>query len=201
MKRASDFGVTSLASRSGLTAQVTACGALFAIRHGATLINQVLPGPAEDGLFRLILRWRAADGATGWAPLVGSSVAHRRRGPLSIEWNHAPFPGLRTRVTLAVHPDEPAWAWKVHLISAAEAGLGIDLLLAQDLGMADEFAVRGSEAFTSQYIDLLPLEDPQLGWTILARQNQAAAGNRHPWLAVACAGGAAAYCTDGVQFF
>jgi hypothetical protein len=45
------------------------------------------------------------------------------------------------------------------------------------------------------------LRDDALGWAILARQNQSMAGGRHPWLALACATGAAAFCTDGWQFF
>lgn len=176
-------------------------GAPFAFRHGATLINQFLPGPAEDGLFRLILRWRAKDGTTGWAPLVGSGVAHRSRSSTSIEWTLSPSAGLWSRVTLTVHPNKAAWAWRVHLVNTTAAYLNVDILLAQDLGLGDETAVRNSEAFTSQYIDVLPVADGQLGWTILARQNQPMAGGCHPWLAVACAGGASAFCTDARQFF
>lgn len=201
LKKASGFGLAELASQSGLVAQITPGGALFALRHGPTLINQFLPGPAEDGLFRLILRWRAGDGAAGWAPLVGSGVAHRGRGPLSFEWSHAPCAGLQSTVTLTVHPEQAAWAWRVQLANGTGGRLNVDVLHAQDLGLGDEAAVRNSEAFTSQYIDLLPLEDAQLGWVILARQNQPMAGGRHPWLAVACAGGAAAFCTDARQFF
>ncbi len=200
LMKASDFAATELRSRSGLVAQVTSSGALFAIRHGSTLINQVLPGPAEDGLFRLLLRWRTEGGATGWAPLVGPSVGHRSSGS-SVEWAHSPRHGLWTKTALAVHPEHAAWAWKVRLVSTGKDAMSVDVLHAQDLGLADEAAVRNSEAFTSQYIDLLPVEDGRLGWVILARQNQAAAGGRHPWLSVACASGAAAFCTDAVQFF
>jgi CRISPR-associated protein Csx3 len=201
LKTASDFGLTELASSSGLRAQITPGGALFAIRHGATLINQVLPGPAEDGLLRLILRWRSRDGTGGWSPLAGPGVAHRGRAPASVEWIHSPCAGLTSAATLTVHPERAAWAWRVQLANSTGGDLDVDVLLAQDLGLGDEAAVRSSEAFSSQYIDLLPVEDAQLGWTILARQNQPAAGGRHPWLAVACAGGAAAYCTDARQFF
>ena len=53
----------------------------------------------------------------------------------------------------------------------------------------------------SQYLDLLPVAHPALGWIILARQNQPMAGGLHPWLGVACTRGTAAFCTDGWQFF
>jgi cellobiose phosphorylase len=201
LKKASGFGLSELASRSGFVAQVTPGGALFALRHGPTLINQFLPGPAEDGLFRLILRWRAKDGAACWAPLVGSGVAHRRSGSSSMEWVQSPCAGLRCTVTLTVHPELAAWAWRVRLANTTERLLNFDILQAQDLGLGDEATVRNSEAFTSQYIDVLPIEDARLGWAVLARQNQPTAGGCHPWLAVACAGGAAAFCTDARQFF
>jgi cellobiose phosphorylase len=201
LKTAAEFAATTLSSASGLTLRVTDGGALFAIRHGGTLINQALPGPAEDGFFRLIIRWRSPGGPSGWAPLVGPSVACRRLGPRAIVWSGAPVQGIRTRVTLTLHAELAAWAWHVHLHNDSGNRPEVDILLAQDLGLGDEGAVRNSEAFMSQYIDLLPVGDAQLGWAILARQNLAMAGGRHPWLSMACVSGAAAYCTDGLQFF
>jgi 1,2-beta-oligoglucan phosphorylase len=201
LRTVSDFGLTELLSKSGLLIQVTPGGSIFALRHGGTLINQLLPGPAEDGLFRLIVRWRAEDGSSGWSPIVGPAAAHRSRGPSSIEWTHVPAEGLWCRATLTVHPDRPAWAWKVHVSNASARRLTVDVLLAQDLGLGDEAAVRNSEAFASQYIDILPVWDRSLGWVLLARQNQSAGGNLHPWLALGCPSRASGFCTDGRQFF
>jgi len=53
------------------------------------------------------------------------------------------------------------------------SALQIDALHAQDLGLADEAVVRNNEAYVSQYLDLLPVAHPALGWIVLARQNQA----------------------------
>ena len=201
LKTASDFGVTDLASKSGLVIQVTPGGALFAIRHGGTLLNQFIPGPAENGFFRLIVRWRAPDGSSGWSHLTGAGVAHRTRGPSAIDWTHLAAPGLWCRATLTVHPEKSAWAWRVQLSNTSAGRLNVDILMAQDLGLADEAAVRNSEAFTSQYIDILPAKDRLLGWILMARQNQPAAGGLHPWLAIGCTGRAAAFSTDARQFF
>jgi CRISPR-associated protein Csx3 len=77
----------------------------------------------------------------------------------------------------------------------------VDVLMAQDLGLADEGAVRNNEAFNSQYLDLLPVEDEHLGWVLLSRQNQAGCGGAHPWLALGCEKGACAFSTDASQFF
>ena len=198
---AADFGLMELSSAGGLRAQLLPTGAVFALRHQGTLINQLLPGPAEDGLFRLLLRWQSADGSAGWAPLAGPTVAFARTGPAAAAWSTKVAAGLACSTVLQLHPQHPAWAWRVTVRNTGAAARRIDVLHAQDLGLADEGAVRNNEAYTSQYIDLLPVRDETLGWVILARQNQSMAGGRYPWLAVGCAQGAAEFCTDGTQFF
>ncbi len=201
LKKASDLGLVELASPSGLTARVSPSGALFTLGFGRVMINQFLPGPAEDGFMRLIVRWRAPDGASGWSPVVGPTVAHRRLGPLAHEWTSRPAEGIACTVVLALDAERPAWSWRVGLANTSASTFKVDVLYAQDIGLADEAAVRGNEAFTSQYIDLLPLADDQLGWTVLARQNQKTSEGRNPWLALGCENGAVAYSTDGGQFF
>jgi CRISPR-associated protein Csx3 len=197
---AADFGLIELNSACGLRAQLLPSGTLFALRHRETLINQVLPGPAEEGLFRLLVRWKDAAGrVAGWAPLVGRDVEFSAaNGPA---WHTRPCPGLECLTTLTLHPQHAAWAWRVQLRNTSGAPLAVEIFHAQDLGLADEGAVRNNEAYVSQYLDLLPIADPVLGHVVLARQNQPAAGGRHPWAAFACAEGAAAFCTDGYQFF
>ncbi|PTY02482.1 hypothetical protein DB347_24065 [Opitutaceae bacterium EW11] len=199
---ADDLGLVTLRRAGGeLAIQLTHDGALFAIRHGKTLVNQLLPGPAEEGLFRLLLRWRTDAGGSGWAPLVGSGCECAVESGTSAVWRSVPFPGLECSVTLELHPRHDAWSWRVAVRNTGDRTCECEILLAQDLGLADEAAVRNNEAYTSQYIDLLPIEDAALGWMIFARQNQPASGGRHPWLGVACGDRAEAFCTDGWQFF
>jgi CRISPR-associated protein Csx3 len=209
---ATGFGLVELESSTGLRAQFLPTGALYALRHGQTLINQVLPGPAEDGLFRLLVRWRAgrsadaaappaAGGGDGWAPLVGPGLAFARLGSRAVAWAMESPGTLQATTTFAVHATLAAWTWRVRVRNTSVSPLQVDVFQAQDLGIADEGAVRSNEAYVSQYLDLLPVPDPVLGWAILARQNQPMAGGRHPWLGVGCATGAAAFCTDGGQFF
>lgn len=198
---ASGFGMVELRGHGALRAQILPNGAIHAIRHEDTLINQVLPSPIEDGLFRLLLRWRTADGSGGWAPVAGPRCAFAREGPASAIWMSSPGGLLRCSTVLQMHPRCTGWAWRVQVENVSAAPASVDALIAQDLGLGDEAAVRNNEVYNSQYIDLLPLRDSALGWVILARQNQAMAGGRFPWLAHACAGGASAFCTDGTQFF
>jgi CRISPR-associated protein Csx3 len=211
VRDASGFDLVRLDSRSGLHAEFLPSGALFALRHERTLINQVLPGPAEDGLFRMLVRWSRrdtagrgepdAEGDRDWAPLVGPGLAFARVGPGAVTWATESAAGLEATTTFALHGEVAAWTWRVRVRNASPATLAVDVLHAQDLGLADEAAVRGNEAYVSQYLDLLAVDAPAFGWVVLARQNQATAAGRHPWLAVGCATGAAAFCTDGFQFF
>jgi 1,2-beta-oligoglucan phosphorylase len=194
-----DLGLIELRRESPLTIQLLPSGAVFALRHGPTLINQVLPGPAEIGLFRLLLRWRGPGTAGGWCHLVGPGTGFGHREGAA-EWT-ASGGDLQCTTLLALHPREAAWAWRVRVRNVGRVPRSVDVLLGQDLGLADEGAVRNSEAYLSQYLDFLPVDDPQLGWVLLARQNQPMAEGRHPWLGLACAEGAAAFCTDGRQFF
>lgn len=192
------FGLLEFGAAGGLRAQLLPSGALHALRHRETLLNQFLPGPAEEGLFRLLVRWSGGAGRGGWAPLVGPSVAFAADGPA---WRHVVADGLECVTTLTLHPRLAAWAWRTRLRNTSRAPLTCELFHAQDLGLADEAAVRNNEAYVSHYLDLLPSRDAALGHVVLARQNQAMVGGRRPWAAFACAEGSAAFCTDGFQFF
>jgi len=194
------FGLAKLTNASSLCIELLPSGALYAIRHGWTLLNQLLPGPAEDGLFRLFLRDLAPDGSPLRSlSLVGAGLPFVA-SPDSASWQ-ASSDGLDCTTTLRLHPTDSAWLWTLSLRNTGATARRLDVLLAQDLGLADEGAVRNNEAYTSHYIDLLPLHDAALGWTVLARQNQAMGGGRFPWLATACLQGSSAFCTDGWQFF
>jgi CRISPR-associated protein Csx3 len=196
-----DLGLVELRSRSPLVVQLLPSGAVFALRHGPTLLNQLLPGPAEDGLFRLLVRWHGEAGVAGWSRLVGPGLGFAIAGADTAVWESEVGAGLRCTTVFHLHRQHAAWVWRVRLHNAGAGTCSVDVLHAQDLGLADEGAVRNNEAYVSHYIDFLPVRDADLGWVILARQNQSMAGGRHPWLALGCATGAGAYCTDGWQFF
>jgi 1,2-beta-oligoglucan phosphorylase len=199
---AAGFTLHTLPGPAGLRAQFHPSGALFALRHEGTLVNQLLPGPAEDGLARLLVRWLDAScRPAGTVAAIGPGPGFGCDAHVAT-WHRAPAGGpVECTTTFGFHPRQTAWGWRVRVRNTGPTPLSVDALLAQDLGLADEGAVRNNEAYTSHYLDLLPVPDPVLGHVVLARQNQPMAGGRHPWLASACADGAIAYCTDGEQFF
>jgi CRISPR-associated protein Csx3 len=107
--------------------------------------------------------------------------------------------GTRTATTTFVlHPRTAHWTCCIRIRNTSASALQVDVLHALDLGLADEGAVRNNDAYVSEYLDLLPVSTPTLGWAGLARQNQPMIGGPHAWLAVACGSGAEAFCTDAV---
>ena len=67
--------------------------------------------------------------------------------------------------------------------------MSVDAILAQDLGIAEEAAVRTNELYTSQYIDHTVLQDRDLGFVLCSRQNLPQ-GGAYPWVAHGCLDGA-----------
>ena len=47
LRAAADFNLVELTAPGGLRAQLLPSGALYAFRHRETMLNQLLPGPAE----------------------------------------------------------------------------------------------------------------------------------------------------------
>src|SRR5262245_45661178 len=134
------FGLVELGSRSGLTAQFLPTGALFALRHGQTLINQLLPGPAEDGLFRLLVRWWTGETGEwrptgGWAAVAGPGLVFGRVGPRAAAWTAEIAGTLTATTTFEVHPKIASWTWRVRVRNISASALHVDVLHALDLGL------------------------------------------------------------------
>jgi CRISPR-associated protein Csx3 len=193
---------TEFADGSGrLRIQFLETGALLAVRHEGTLINQVMPGPAGDGLFRLFVRTFSEGGDTHSASLVGAGRAFRALDGRRAYWPPTGDRGVEASAALELSETDASWTWSVSMENRSDRAVECDVVLGQDLGLADEGAVRNNEAYTSHYVDLLPYRTDEYGVMLFARQNQRMHGGRYPWLGLACTSGADAYCTDGWQFF
>ncbi|HEY3334316.1 MAG TPA: hypothetical protein VGK16_03690 [Candidatus Limnocylindrales bacterium] len=188
-----------LRNTSGLSIELLENGSVFAIRHGETLVNQVLGSPEGGGLGNVYLRRRTRSGVEH-VPIVGPSSTSRfsaAAGGNGARWSGS-FDGLDYSCTLRLAPADPTWFWTIEVRNATGRRLAVDGVLAQDLGLAHESAVRSSEAYTSQYIDHTVLYDEALGWLLCSRQNVPQAGAT-PWVMHGCLTGAAGYLTDGIE--
>lgn len=203
----SKYPLINLHGPSDVRIQLYPDGRLFAVRCRDVMINQVFPTPCEHAMTRLYLRDR--DDPANTMCLIGPPITDGRPRPnasrlpvadaSTAQWSgvHGPF---ETDVTLQLHSERPAWSWRVAVRNRGPKPCIVEIFYGQDLGLAHEAGVRMNEAYCSQYIDHCVVQDPKLGPVILSRQNQAQDG-RFPWIAQCCAEGAAAWCTDGYQFF
>ncbi len=190
---------TELRNPSGLAIELLENGSLFAIRHGDVLVNQVLGSPVEGAIGNLYVRRRTRAGVTSF-PLLGPAAPSRfRASDDGAAWAGS-VEGLDYSCTLRLAPTQPTWFWTIRLANATDRRLSVDAVLAQDLGIAHEAAVRSSELYTSQYIDHTILEDEDLGFLICSRQNLPQ-GTAFPWIMHGCLEGAVGFLTDGFQFY
>ncbi len=188
-----------LRNRSGLSIQLLENGSVFAIRHGAILVNQVLGSVAEGGLGNIYLRRWRRDGIS-FFPLLGPAASGSFRASRhGAAWGGR-VDGLDYTCTLRLAARGPTWFWTLRLANLSRRRMSVDAVFAADLGIADEAAVRSSELYTSQYIDHTILEDEDLGFLVCSRQNLPQ-GDAFPWIMHGCLDGAVGYLTDGFQLY
>ena len=188
-----------LRNAAGVSIELLHNGAVFAIRHGPVLVNQVLGSPLEGGLGNLYLRRRTRGGAS-FAPLLGpGSTSGFRADADGAAWTGS-FEGIDYRCALRLHPVEPTWFWTLDLVNGSAGRMSVDAVLAQDLGLALEDMVRSSEAYTSQYLDHTVIRDAGSGILLCSRQNLPQDG-ANPWIMHGCLDGAVGFLTDGVQLY
>lgn len=188
-----------LHNQVGLAFQFLDNGAIFSIRHSDVMISQVLGHPLEGAIGNLYLRLMSDEGIVAFpllGPASGSDFSH---SPEAARWQ-GEQQGVSYTCTLRLAPDEAMWFWTVNLTASGEQTLKADVVLAQDIGIASEGAVRSNELYTSQYIDHAIHRDGKRGYVICSRQNQPV-GDRFPWLQHGCLDGARGYLTDGFQFY
>ena len=213
----SAWDLITLAGAGGVRVEIHPTGVPLAFRLGSLLLNGYLPDAGEQAVGRLVLRDRDAGTLT---TLCGRAegLAFARAGDHAVSWQGAQDE-LEHRTELVVATGKIGWAWRVTVVNRSARTRRIDVVHGQELALCEERNARHQEGYISHYIDQKPVADPTLGWVLLCRQGQpqtapkvddAAAlpgcggqggQRRFPWLAMACAQGAAAYATDGWQVF
>jgi cellobiose phosphorylase len=190
---------TELRNPSGLVIELLDNGSVFAIRHRDVMINQILGNPLEGGLTNVYLRRLRRHGISSFPLLGPASPSRFRVADRGAVWEGS-VGGLDYSCTLRLARNQPTWFWTINLTNATGRRLSLDAVLAQDLGIAHEVAVRSSELYTSQYIDHTILKDEDLGYLICSRQNLPQ-GEAFPWIMHGCLDGSVGYLTDGFQFY
>ncbi|CAH0525314.1 GH36-type glycosyl hydrolase domain-containing protein [Vibrio hippocampi] len=95
---------------------------------------------------------------------------------------------------------DSAFFYDVTVSNIGSHDLSFDLVYGQDLGLADEGAVKTNEAYCSQYLDHQIHQLDDYGFTVCSRQNlPQSAGN--PRIQIGSFSPVIGFSTDGYQFF
>jgi 1,2-beta-oligoglucan phosphorylase len=188
-----------LRNQAGLEAELLSHGALRRLQLASGLLLNLFPGnELEGGPANIWLRRRDAHGDWRAVPLLGPAsplAVHAAEGAFEMrgEWE-----GLALRLQLRLAASEAALFWHLHVRNTGTAACDIAPVLVQDVGLAGYGAVRTNEFYVSHYLDLQPLQHPDHGTLLAARQNQAQ-GDAHPWLLAGSLRRAESYATDASQ--
>lgn len=186
-----------VSSPSGLVFQFTSSGAIERIDHGDITLNLFIGNELDGSPANLWLRLRV-DGEITGVPLLGPASQSR----IAFSGGHLEaygiFAGIGYRVIFLPAADSPAWFWHIELANETERKITCDLVLTQDVGIANYGLIRQNEYFVSQYIDHQPLDAGPHGAVIVSRQNQPMDG-KFPSLTSGSLGRAAFFATDALQ--
>ncbi len=197
-----DVALRRLETLAGLAISALPNGCILAIEHktprGCTMLNQVLGSPVGGSIGRIYLR------TGGPAPHVTQVLGPGARTRFGAEDDRFVWDGrtggVHHRLTLWLHPRESLWLWRIEITNERAADLPADVVLVQDLGLADRGFLMNNEAYASQYIDHHIAHEARLGPVVMSRQNLAQNGS-HPWILHACLEGAVGFATDAQQVF
>lgn len=170
-------------------------GDLRKIAYKDLMVNQVMSNSLDGSMNNIYLRVRK-EGKIVAVPLLGvRSVSKVSASDQHVEWTGHVL-GVAYRVTFTLMPGL-IWFWEVAL---SGEGVQADLIYGQDLGLADQGAVRSNEAYMSQYIGHTAFWAETKGYAVCSRQNQPMSTG-FPYMQQGSLTGAIAYLTDGFQFF
>lgn len=122
------------ASPSGLAVEINSNGSIRRLSHGNLMLNLFLGSEIEGGPANLFLRRHGA--AIDSVPLLGP------HSPAVFHWDGQRFAaegvwqGLRFRVGLRLAEGAAAWFWHVTVENTGPDTATVDLIYAQDLGLA-----------------------------------------------------------------
>ncbi|PYE50754.1 cellobiose phosphorylase [Paenibacillus barcinonensis] len=181
-------------------------GDLYQATSGTTMLNQLLGNPIDGSLNNLYLRVHEESGQITSYPLLGvhsnsrvsTSQSHGDRQLIwkgSVQPKHA-AEAINYQVVFTL-ASQGIWFWDVKITGQQQR---VDVVYGQDVGLADQGAVRSNEAYMSQYIDHTVFEDEAKGYVVCSRQNQPQ-GGVFPYMQQGSLTKAVGYSTDGFQFF
>lgn len=169
-------------------------GGIFEFTNGDCMINGFQGNPVSGSANNIYLRTYNGDKVTGFTPLLGAN-SNLSKGDNSLTFTGVAL-GVSYTVVFAIGGDG-LWFWHIFL-DASDAI--VDLVYAQDIGMAAKGGVLTNELYISQYLGNTIFNGDN-GYVVCSRQNQSQGGS-FPYLQQGCIGAKVNYySTDATQFF
>ena len=182
-----------------LQAQLLPDGSVVMLSAHGVMLNLFPANALEGGPANLWLR-RLDGGMPQALPLLGprSPLVTLAAEPCLAHAASGRWQGLKVDVQLRLARADAALFWHVVVTNESQEPVTLDLLWAQDVGLAPLGTVRINEHYVSHYLDLSPLPHAQHGTLLAVRQGQPVNG-RFPWLLAGSLHRAVSYATDGWQ--
>ncbi len=182
----------------GLHIELLESGAVKSIISGKIRVSLRESTPFSGPGANVFLRKHS--GIIQYIPLTGPQST----GSFCVEQNQlisrGNWEGVEYECSLQLSERSHSWQWSITLTGKSDQESKYDLICVQDLGLKPSDAGMVNEYYVSQYTERLMLNDQILGPVICCRQNMKETTG-HPWLMMACKGGAASGTTDGMPFY
>ncbi|MBS4223613.1 GH36-type glycosyl hydrolase domain-containing protein [Lederbergia citrea] len=170
-------------------------GDVHAATHNHLMLNQWFANPLDGSLNNIYLRFHENDHIEA-IPLLGvQSSSLFYHSDEQVCWKGS-YKQVDYEVTFTL-TDQKIWFWDVKL-EGSDAY--VDIVYGQDVGLADQGAVRSNEAYMSQYVDYKVFNNDKRGYIVCSRQNQPQSTG-FPYLQQGALSKVVGYSTDGFQFF
>ncbi|EAC9534595.1 cellobiose phosphorylase [Listeria monocytogenes] len=176
--------------KKDLSAAFYPSGELAWLKLNDIMLNQVIQNPLENRLSQIYVRAHVNDKVEIYPLLTGDAEVGFNQNGVEYQGTVGAF---RYNVQMKFH--SRGWFYQVTVDGAAT----FDLVYLQDLGLAEQAAVRTNEAYMSQYIDYHVTEG-KTGYTIQARQNQPQ-NDRFPAVQIGALTKIVGYATDGFDIY
>ena len=198
-----NFSVSNLShqlTNGQLTLAFSQHNVLQTIKSGSVMLNQFETPEWEQALSNIYLRVKQGNEISA-TPLIffGNEAETFRTKAGNVVWK-TENEIFRATVTFSLAPNDSVAFLTTDVENLQTSDFTFDLIYGQDLGLADEGAVKTNEAYASQYLDQQVFNTEAAGYTVCGRQNlPGSTGN--PWIQVGSLSPAVAFSTDGIQFF
>ena len=177
-----------LQNKTGLRFEFLDNGSVRTIEAGGMRINLKPGSPFSLPGTNIFLRRRTEP--AGFTPLLSPGSNSRFRVDKDRYLAKSSWSGLEYTCMLSLSEQSNSWRWQVDITNKAGDRTELDVVYLQDIALKPAGPGPVNEYYVSQYLERRILEDPAFGKVVCCRQNMKEPTG-HPWLMLACPGGAA----------